>query len=437
MKILVLAAGNFHLGYVGCYGNDWIATPTLDRLAARGVVFDQHHADRPDAAGARRAWRTGCHGFPTLQSADAASPPPADLVSLLRHHGIATALVTDPRSPAPAEFREGWDHVQQVAGDGWDMNQTRRSVGQALARLKGRDRWLLWVELPPLAPPWQMPEEFLGPYFGEAQTEEDQDAETEGEAGSSLEPLLDPRVGPIDLEDDVTFLRLQRTYAAAVSWLDEGLGELLEAVEAKCSADELTVVFTADRGLPLGEHGIVGEVQPWLHEELIHLPFIIRLPGDAEAGRRVNALTQPTDLLPTVLDWLKIPVPEVHGHSLLPLLRGDVEQLRPYACAGLEVDGAVEWGLRTPEWWFLLPVWLEPGDRPRAAQLYVKPDDRWEQNNVLQHYLELTEHLEQTLRGFAEATRQPGPLRPPELRDIEAELAAQAAGPGTPEGAPS
>jgi hypothetical protein len=64
-----------------------------------------------------------------------------------------------------------------------------------------------------------------------------------------------------------------------------------------------------------------------------------------------------------------------------------------------------------------------PGDPPRPAQLYVKPDDRWEVNNVLQHHLELSEHLEQTLRGFVEATTRPGPLQLPLLRAVAAELA--------------
>src|SRR6478672_1102760 len=48
MRLLVLEALGLHLGYLGCYGNDWVATPNLDRLAAEGVVFDAHFADQPD-----------------------------------------------------------------------------------------------------------------------------------------------------------------------------------------------------------------------------------------------------------------------------------------------------------------------------------------------------------------------------------------------------
>src|SRR6266446_6118199 len=55
MRILIIEASALHLGFLGCYGNDWVATPNLDRLAADSVVFDQHYADCPEPAPARPA----------------------------------------------------------------------------------------------------------------------------------------------------------------------------------------------------------------------------------------------------------------------------------------------------------------------------------------------------------------------------------------------
>src|SRR5262245_17735935 len=84
MRALVLVPRGFHLGHAGCYGNDWIATPALDRLAAEGVVFDQHFADRPDPAGACRAWRSGMYPFPPLPGEQPLTPPEQpDLLALL------------------------------------------------------------------------------------------------------------------------------------------------------------------------------------------------------------------------------------------------------------------------------------------------------------------------------------------------------------------
>src|SRR5260370_31706046 len=96
MKALVLVASGFHLGYIGCYGNEWVQTPNLDRLAAEGIVFDQHYADQPDAAGAQRAWQTGCYRFPSATTEEkSAFPEPASLFPLLAEEGIGTSLVSD------------------------------------------------------------------------------------------------------------------------------------------------------------------------------------------------------------------------------------------------------------------------------------------------------------------------------------------------------
>jgi arylsulfatase A-like enzyme len=223
---------------------------------------------------------------------------------------------------------------------------------------------------------------------------------------------------------------LQNTYAAAVTALDAQLGILLDQLEGAGSLEETLIWLTANRGLALGEHGFVGTYRPWLHEEVLHLPSIIRWPGGAEPGLRLAGLTQPVDFLPTLLDLFGLPVPEVHGTSLLPLLRGEKEAVRPYACAGLQIGGAIEWALRTPDWAFLLPVRPAEGDPPRASQLYVKPDDRWEVNNVYQHHLELAEHFEQVLHAFVAATRRPGRWEAPALGDLEAVPAADPVNPG-------
>jgi arylsulfatase A-like enzyme len=395
-KVLVIVARGLHLGYPSCYGNDWVETPAFDRLAAEGVVFDRHYADCPDPEAARRAWQTGRHQIP----AEDAGPPPdqsAELFTLLRQQGVS---------------------VVEVGGR--DAEGAVKRARAALKRLAGAERWLVWLELGSLLPPWDVPEEIQDLYFREAAGEDAEDGE-DGEAdedeepadeGPPPEPLFDPPAGPVDPKDDVLFARLQLSYAAAVTHCDAVLDDLLEHLRETGLLDEMFVVVTADQGLPLGEHGHVGDGVPGLHDELVHLPLVLCLPGREEAGRRVPDLTQPADLMPTLLELFGLPAAaEVHGHSLLPLARGRAETVRAYACSGLRRGDGLEWALRTPEWAFLLP--LGPPGKP---QLYVKPDDRWEVNDVLQHHLDLAERLEQVLRGFVAAAQKPGPLRPPELR---------------------
>jgi arylsulfatase A-like enzyme len=417
MKVVVINVRGLHLGYVSAYGNEWIDTPAFDRLAAEGVVFDNHVADQPDPAGARRAWRTGRYDFP-LPDREAAAEPSPDLVRLLKDRGVVTSLVLDASRPSPPEFAEGWDVVMEAESDeeGTALEYALEGAGQALEALAEADSWLLWLELGTPLPPWDVPEEFLARYLVEPAEE---DEEEEGEQGEASDPLLDPAAGPIDPHDDLTFIRLQRSYAAAVSCLDAGLEVLLKELEERHLLDEVLLIVTTDHGLPLGEHGVVGMCRAWLHDELAHLPLLLRLPKGEQAGRRVLALTQPVDLMPTLLDAFGLPPAPTQGHCLLPLARGTVEKVRDYACSGLRVGEAVEWALRSPEWAFLLPLRGEADEPARAARLYVKPDDRWDLNDVVQHHPELAEHIEAVLRAFVEATRRPGALQPPELRDVE------------------
>lgn len=428
MKVLVISADGLQAGYVGAYGNEWIATPSLDRLAAEGIVFDRHYADQPDAAGARRAWRTGSYHFPEPGPATAEVVPP-DLIDLLNGQGVRTALVLDGSRDTPAAFAQVWQTVRraQAAAEGTPLDWALESAVQTIAEIPAAGPWLVWLDLTTLLPPWEVPGNYRELYFQEEDAEEppeedEIEEDSDEDAGEAL--VLTPWAGAlpprIDAEDDVTFLRLQRSYAGAVSYLDAGLGLLLDELAERRLLDDLAVIVTTNYGQPLGEHGVVAADAAWLHEERVHVPLIIRLPGAVEAGRRVAALTQPVDLSPTLLDLFGLPVPPVHGHSLLPFCRGPAESARAYACSGLQAGEAIEWALRTREWALLLPVFPVEENPARGPQLYIKPDDRWEVNNIIQHYPEWAQHLEQTLRGFVEATRRPGPLQPPELRSFEA-----------------
>jgi arylsulfatase A-like enzyme len=255
-----------------------------------------------------------------------------------------------------------------------------------------------------LLPPWKVPAEHLGAYF-QPPVPDDEDVDEELEPS---EPLLDPASGPLPEPADSSFRRLRSTYASAVSYADEAVVWLLDELRDRGLAEETLLVVTTDHGQALGEHGIIGPYRPWLHDELIHLPLTLRLPRAAEGGRRISALAQSTDLFPTLLDVFDIAAPPCHGYSLSPLARGDVESVRSHVCCSLRLGDREDWALRTLEWGFLLPVAAPPDDAPRTPQLYVKPDDRWEVNNVIQHHLELAERFEQTLREFVASPRRIG-----------------------------
>src|SRR5262249_30329513 len=207
-------------------------------------------------------------------------------------------------------------------------------------------------------------------------------------------------------------------FAAVVSVFDADLERVLELFRARGLDRTAVWVFTSDRGQPLGEHGLIGLYRPWLHEELVHIPLIIRLPEAAEAGRRVMALTQPADLTPTLLEWFGASaLPNSHGFSLTSLLEGRDIAVRTYACSGLVQGPAGEWSIRSLQWALLFPALPHPDDETRETTLFEKPEDRWEVNDLHSRNPEKAEELGGILQKCVGMIQRPGPLTEPVWRE--------------------
>lgn len=489
MNVIVIACNGLHLGFLGPYGNGWIETPHLDRLASEGVVFDHHFAENLTTLPTHRSWWTGRHGFADPESGwTPLRPDEVLLADRLYAAGVRTALIADnPYLREPGNgYGRGFDDVVWVRGVGYDRfvppndprardvrldrepglrlppaddpdrelwverwtqylrNRTvypadkvastgvARTVDAAIGWLERQARdpssFFLWLDLFSPHGPWDPPQPFRDQYasYGpdDFEVDDEGDLVDDDEEDLDLEDvpvLIDVPAGPVgDVIGEAELLRLRRTYAGCVTLLDDRLGALFEALKTLGRIDDTWVFFTADQGEPLGEHGYVRRYRPWLHEELVHTPLIVRAPGARWGGRRHRALVQTVDLLPTVLSALDLPHAEdVHGHDLLPLVRGEKAKVRDYACLGMDVE---EFAIRTLLWHFILPVAEGPGEDgpPRRPQLYRKPEDRWEQDDVIDQHPDVAEHLELQLRRFVAALGTDGPdLRDlPPLRDV-------------------
>ncbi len=404
MRVLVLTIDGLQPAYLGPYGCEWVPTPALDRWAAVGVVFDQHFSDHPDPAAARAAWRSGRPQLPRVTPASGDSGGAPDLPSDLRNAGIRTARVGPPLS-ADSPFAAGWDidlPAGRDADDPCGLKPTRRAVRQTIERLSDAPNALLWVEIDALLPPWRPSDEAIAEFFADEPDEDE--AEAVDEAGASetpppepLEPWTDPLPDRIAPDDDRTFERLQRTYAAAVASFDAGLEGLLKDCTKRGWGDEAVWLLTSERGFPLGEHGPVGFAAADLHEELVHLPLMLRWPHAEHAGLRTSALTQPADLAPTLRELFGLLAPGGEegqsGKSLVGLARGEDGPLRDRLINGRRVGERELWGLRTAEWYLL----LDDSGAEETRRLFAKPEDRWEVNDIRPRRLELAEELEQEL----------------------------------------
>lgn len=114
---------------------------------------------------------------------------------------------------------------------------------------------------------------------------------------------------------------------------DAAVGGLLAALKEVVDEEDAIVVLHSDHGQSLGEHGYVGHGLD-LYDASIRIPLMVRFPGGIPEGRRVRRLARNVDILPTILDLLRIEVPKgLNGRSLVALFEqgGDLPEVEAYA----------------------------------------------------------------------------------------------------------
>jgi len=171
MNAIVLVIDRLHAGYVGAYGNGWVATPSLDRLAIESVVFDQCLIESPRLESLCRSY---WHGWHPLAGEATAGDRPA-LASLLESAGVATALLTDEPAVARHALAGSFDSLVELPRPGLvevadEIDETH--LARCFARLidwleSPREPFLAWCHLSGLAGPWDAPLEVRNRYAEE------------------------------------------------------------------------------------------------------------------------------------------------------------------------------------------------------------------------------------------------------------------------------
>jgi len=114
-----------------------------------------------------------------------------------------------------------------------------------------------------------------------------------------------------------------KDYLGCIKSIDDNVGRLLAWLDESGLSDNTIVIYCADQGFYLGEHGWYDK--RWMYEESLAMPFIIRWPGVVKAGSRFKPMIQNIDYAPTFLEiaGLTIP-PEIQGRSFVSILKGQI-----------------------------------------------------------------------------------------------------------------
>lgn len=365
-RAIVIAVDGLRASALGAYGNTWHGTPALDLLASQSIVLDAMWRETPDVAGFySAAWGDG------------------ELLRQLRQRGGALTLVTDDSEIAQLADATAAADVWQVAVDNAEPAAEISDTGLARLFAAATQRLETWLSTPAAEPGlfWIHARGFHAAW----------DAPRELRAALLEEDDLEPPtfVAPPALEatsEHDALLAFRAAYAAQMIVLDECVGALLAAAAELEHGAELLVVLVGCRGFALGEHGVVGAASTDLYGEVLHVPCLLRVGNGAPAPPRRRELSTVVDLNATLAHWL---LNEAGPKPLgIDLLADDTPNRSFVISQGS--DG--QRGLRAAEWYL-----RQPAGRDEAAELYVKPDDRWEANEVADRCHDVVEELLATL----------------------------------------
>jgi arylsulfatase A-like enzyme len=148
--------------------------------------------------------------------------------------------------------------------------------------------------------------------------------------------------------DEAEMRQIRATYYGLMAEVDHHLGRLLDWLDRSGRAGDTLVVLTSDHGDQMGDHWLMEKLGYW--DASYHVPLIIRDPRapEPDRGRRIDAFTEHVDLMPTILDWIGVDTPvQCDGRTLAPFLAAG-----PDGEAGPPADWRTEvhwqWDFRSP-----------------------------------------------------------------------------------------
>jgi arylsulfatase A-like enzyme len=415
MNAVCLVLDRLHCGFLGCYGNSWVPTPAFNRLATEGFAVDQAYDDSPSLDTIYTSLWLGRHAL----AHEGAAEGTASLPQLLRNAGVATYLVTDEPRVAEHRLAAAFGH-----SNGAFFEKSRRLAEKPEDTLLAhffaeafevvhslKPPFLCWLHSGGLAAAWDAPYELRSQFADEDDPPPPRSVEV---------PNL--RL-PKDADPDL-LLGIRQAYAGQVALLDSCLDVLLDELAAAAWAKDTLLVVLSARGMCLGQHRVVGqprdEAEP-LYSELTAIPWLLRFPDGTGAADRSQALVQPPDLTVTLSEWFGLAAASgvARGRSLLPGIRGEADAVRDRACV---VSGSQR-AIRTLGWYARFPS-AETADLAASAELFVKPDDRWELNDVASRCPEVAQAMQQAADDYERACRAELRGEPAELGELPEVLLA-------------
>lgn len=358
-NVLLLMVDTLRADHLSCYDPSHVQTPHMDRLARDGIryakTFAQASWTRPSVATILTGLYPSSHG--AVHKADLLPDRVDTLAEQLQRGGYRTMGFANNANVSQAfNFQQGFDEYDYLAPAfffGASESAAQLTLYSGLRLVRERffarrvdvhnyyqpaevvtaevKRWL--AARPPGDPPFFLFVHYMDPhdpYMAHPFN------------GEGLARVANPNP-PTALAE-----KLHQLYSGEVAYLDEYLGALFADLEARGLYQRTLIILTGDHGEEFQDHG------GWWHgttlyDEQIHVPLLVKPPGESTGGRVVDELATSLDIAPTVLAAAGLPVPDtLQGHALP--LDGGRALARESVFSEEDLEGNVLFSVRTPDW---------------------------------------------------------------------------------------
>jgi len=359
--VVMLTIDTLAANHMSLYGYSRLTTPEMERIAAQAHVFENFYANGNHTTPAINSLINGVRPW-THRANQFLAPGDSNharqgIVARLKNSGYQVFSVTTNPGATPtssgtghlfekiisSRIRMSCSAFYSITGSPFPVAFTSSGLRLPLQVCNAADRMLvqvgvwsptdhfdpelafsatrrlveerdlarpffLWVHLFPPHAPYATPEQFAGRF----------------DDGPQARTRFDST--PMDwftVEADKGFPSAYiGRYDESIAYVDHHVGQFLNWLRRQGVFDEALLIITADHGESF-THDYGGHGGPMLHEDLIHIPLIVKEPRQ-KAGKRVAVLSEQVDIMPTVLDLAGIPGEgPFEGRSLRPALRGD------------------------------------------------------------------------------------------------------------------
>jgi len=480
-NVVIFVVDALRQDVLGCYGNEHVQTPHMDRLAEEGVLFADAMVQAPFTWPSFGSFLTG--KYPRRHGLIKMAPGytlPANLTLPEYFHGgpredgapfegedmVGAAFMTGTLSHGSGLSR-GFDYYfEAMVGhelvdvhSRWStfrsgllpwlyknkLHQQRdkllvANVAKGWFRENAGRRFVALVHYYSTHTPYDPPAEFRDLYC-----DPDYDGPISAFYASHREAIERGEYAPTPADVQ----QIKDLYYGGVTQADHMIGEVVEELRAQGVLDDTIVIVTSDHGESLGErHG--GKKGLWEHnfmyQDNLRIPLLMRWPGGLPAGHVVDGIVDSIDVLPTLTELVGLKalphatdpsseaaaVDRVDGISLLPRIRGEVEMVRSYSFAENGMFRSIQ-----DERWKLILRWehaspegfqgafeAEEGRRPRFFDLESDPleeDNLW--SSAREEHLERIEAMMGELHVWSESLPVSRDLVRTSARDEESQRA--------------